>query len=829
MARQATVTIEVQADEAVQEAERLENGLEDVNVAAVEADEGMRRIEVTSAEVGEEMKTAGNAVDRFTGKNETMRHSASAAANNLGLELTQAVQDSRHSMSGLANQIPLISTQFSQLTAKTGSATGALSALTSSFLGPTGVIAGVTLLLAYKDDILSFFTDTEQSASDAAEEFEGFASTVDSVEQSLSAVRERFKEVEGFSFDLGPGRPDGEEGPVPGPVPGQDIPEEQIQRFRDLLSESSDASRLLESQLRALEGFDFSTVLTGSLSDARDELARFEEQINQILSDPTGAIQRRPKGFAQQIEREFQRIQFRQQQLVEQGLRDQEDAIQRQVDFLRSALTQASDALTEDQFNSFFASLQSRLTDLEGQLEDNTEEQERQLTALEKQQEKVSELRKQVKMLSRVEGQRLAQARRTKEELKQETEALREHNRLMATGFDQTQEQRRREAAQAGLDALGEATMPDPEEAESKFDQLASHLGQAVKAKRFGFDGVGNQIGQQLIQNARQALIKGEISEEAFQNLKQVAEDAGIELEDQVRNGISAGAQASVQTLSALMSTAISEITRDIENKWARAITNAAAQALSSEVVKRLRGVLSGVSVAGGGGGGSGSGSGGGAGGAGAAASGTAAGSSSLAAGLGGAAAGFGVGNILGRVVRPDKNEGAALGSLGGAGVGAILGSVVPGIGTAIGGLVGGGLGGLLAGSFAEGGKVRGPGGPTDDQIPALLSHREFVMQAESAMQAPTAMEAMNENPALAGMVEQMVVGQSPEEFASGGFAVASAGPPSSTVQVEQGLQATPPKRELSVQLETEVKRINKRELGLLVRTENERRKRFQI
>jgi hypothetical protein len=136
---------------------------------------------------------------------------------------------------------------------------------------------------------------------------------------------------------------------------------------------------------------------------------------------------------------------------------------------------------------------------------------------------------------------------------------------------------------------------------------------------------------------------------------------------------------------------------------------------------------------------------------------------------------------------------------------------------------------GVAAAEFSKGGKVRGPGGPTDDQIPAWLSHQEFVVQAESAMQAPTAMEAMNENPALAGMVEQMFVGQSPQEFASGGFAAASAGPPSSTIQVEQDLQTTPPKRERSIQLETEVKRLNKRELALLVRTENERRTQFQI
>jgi hypothetical protein len=439
-------------------------------------------------------------------------------------------------------------------------------------------------------------------------------------------------------------------------------------------------------------------------------------------------------------------------------------------------------------------------------------DQGQQLSLLERQQEKVSELRRRVKMLSGVEAQRLAQTRQTKEELKQETEALREHNRLMATGFDQTQEQRRREAAQAGLDALGEATMPDPEEAESKFDQLASHLGQAVKAKRLGFDGVGNQIGQQLIQSARQALIEGEISEEEFQNFKKAAEDAGIELEEQVGSGISAGAQAGVQTLSALMSTAISEITRDIENKWARAITNAAAQALSSEAVQRLRDVLSGASAAGG------------AGAAGAASA--AGGAGGLGILLAGAAANRMFAGLTGDPEGPLEN---------------ILATVL------------GPMGGLF-GAFAEGGEVRGKGGTTEDRIPAMLSDKEFVVQAASAQMAPSALKAINEDPALAGMIEQLIA-KPPEQFATGGFVTTPVagtamaggrtligegdrempalpqGPRAAYgAETQQTLdQAKPVSGELQIQLETEVKRINKRELALLVRTENERRKRFQI
>ena len=70
--------------------------------------------------------------------------------------------------------------------------------------------------------------------------------------------------------------------------------------------------------------------------------------------------------------------------------------------------------------------------------------------------------------------------------------------------------------------------------------------------------------------------------------------------------------------------------------------------------------------------------------------------------------------------------------------------------------------------SLAEGGLVRGPGGTRDDQIPTMLSDQEFVVQAASAQMAPSALQAINEDPALAGMIESLVVERSPQEFTSG-------------------------------------------------------------
>jgi hypothetical protein len=49
-----------------------------------------------------------------------------------------------------------------------------------------------------------------------------------------------------------------------------------------------------------------------------------------------------------------------------------------------------------------------------------------------------------------------------------------------------------------------------------------------------------------------------------------------------------------------------------------------------------------------------------------------------------------------------------------------------------------------------------------------MLSDQEFVVQAASAQMAPSALQAINEDPALAGMIESLVVERSPQEFTSG-------------------------------------------------------------
>jgi hypothetical protein len=63
-----------------------------------------------------------------------------------------------------------------------------------------------------------------------------------------------------------------------------------------------------------------------------------------------------------------------------------------------------------------------------------------------------------------------------------------------------------------------------------------------------------------------------------------------------------------------------------------------------------------------------------------------------------------------------------------------------------------------ITASFAHGGEVRGRGTTTSDSIPAMLSDREFVVNAASAQAAPSLVRLINERPEAARQVERMLV-----------------------------------------------------------------------
>jgi len=123
---------------------------------------------------------------RISTTGQTMRSSLSSSSNNLAFELTQAAQDAKFGLAGVANQIPLISEQFTQLSAKAGGVRGAFSELASTFFGPIGLLAGVTLATQFLPELTSLFSDAEDSAEKSADKIEKLGSAVNSVVDVVS-------------------------------------------------------------------------------------------------------------------------------------------------------------------------------------------------------------------------------------------------------------------------------------------------------------------------------------------------------------------------------------------------------------------------------------------------------------------------------------------------------------------------------------------------------------------------------------------------------------------------------------------------------------------
>lgn len=181
--------------------QQLRTQLTEVGAAAAQQNRDLSRLDQQFGEATVEMTDFANrqsrlqselrataaAQERVQSSGVTMRSSVRASANNLGFEFVQAAQDARFGAAGVANQIPLMTEQFTQLQAKTGSTTAALRALGSSFFGTAGIIGAITLGLPLLEDLASGFGEAQDSASDFQESVQ---SAADSVFELADASRE---------------------------------------------------------------------------------------------------------------------------------------------------------------------------------------------------------------------------------------------------------------------------------------------------------------------------------------------------------------------------------------------------------------------------------------------------------------------------------------------------------------------------------------------------------------------------------------------------------------------------------------------------------------
>ena len=167
---------------------RIENG-------ALEAADGAQRLSqsiVRSSERAEgSLKSLANTQTRVRGTTFSLGSTASSAASQLSIDLTQSAQDAAFGLENLAASAPFLQEQFGRVRRSAGSFSGALGDIASAFMGPTGVIAAFTLLLTFSDEIIGFFQDLGESVSEAETKIGKFNTKIkEAFEQSQKEAQE---------------------------------------------------------------------------------------------------------------------------------------------------------------------------------------------------------------------------------------------------------------------------------------------------------------------------------------------------------------------------------------------------------------------------------------------------------------------------------------------------------------------------------------------------------------------------------------------------------------------------------------------------------------
>ena len=99
---------------------------------------------------------AGKSLDNLTSKT-VNSGKATSNANLAFIELGRGVSDAKFGFAGLGNNLQRMVEIFGNLRNNTGSTSGALKALAGSILGPGAIVAGVSILIGYLPEIISFF------------------------------------------------------------------------------------------------------------------------------------------------------------------------------------------------------------------------------------------------------------------------------------------------------------------------------------------------------------------------------------------------------------------------------------------------------------------------------------------------------------------------------------------------------------------------------------------------------------------------------------------------------------------------------------------------
>jgi len=743
------VKTEAQYQAQIEQLQRLQAVVDEGSVAYTQLESRiesiqseMRGFAASQEQVQSELRSTAAAQDRVQSSSVTMRSSVSASANNLGFELVQAAQDARFGMAGVANQIPLMSEQFTQLQAKTGSTSAALRALGGSLFGTAGVIGAVTLALPLLEDMTSGLTESSESAEDAADSFEGLLQATKDLEQQLIPTGQQLENITEPLQDL--------DRPVTGiralvqslqggllAGEGTQAPErafearaEAVRRFAGRLQGSSEEAQFLRDALRSA-GVEVGEIIgaaevseealvqsaqegQGAFTQARQAIISSRDALVQFAEDPIQAIENQELA-ARRLRSELERISQRiQQERALPGLIDSdEEATQERVRALERAAQRVIQAPDLDIGAEEFGFLRERLEEANISLERLKETAEEEKSALQQANEAVAEVRRQYEALLGPQGVALARARRTKEQLQGQVEALQNVNRILAR-------------RQAGIQARQVPSAQEIGQGPQVLQNIQALSGQTNPLEQFL---------PRMQESATSAEALRRATEEVNDNIREFNRQTG---------------QAEASTADAGDS-----VDQNFNQQLAQGIQ--LASQLGATLVQSAR--------------------------------------------QGGLSFQQAFGSIL-------------------QAVGSVVGFANPALGAGIAGA------GTLIGAFEEGGEVRGPGSTTSDSIPAMLSNREFVVNARSAQEVLPLLEMINEGPEQAQAVQRAAAQIPPgtiESFADGGMVGGGSGGSFQPRVMEQ------PPRELHITqtLETEIKRINRREFGVAIREDESRRDQY--
>ena len=489
-----TVEAEVEGDRAViSSIERVEQAVGEAEASSSDfgdtVSKEMRLASTSAEEAEQELRQVAAASDRATSSSRALGSASSSTASALGFELVQASQDAQFGLVGVANQVPLIAEQFGRLQNQTGSTTSAFGALVGALKGPAGVIGAVTLLLSFGPQLASFFTDSEESAASFTDQMKSASGVLKSLNSELDGLKEDKEALDealgGISGFFGDGLGEATD-TILSEGAGRRGQFRAIENLQASLRGSSEEAQRLRNVLDAA-GVDVQTLLTENVRDSEEafqavvtEVRNSEEALREVAQDPAAALAETPEALAR--------------------------AIEDRVGTVRESLQAQQDSPIFD--TTEVDAAEEELQTLRDAFEELIESQEG---------------------VSRTDPA-FDELRQRAQRLQQQIRALRSESEAPLTP-DET----------PVLDATGtsgpsvqiRSVEPPPQsELQDASDELAVRYARAIRANRAGFSEVGREIGGQLLQSARRAFVRGEISEEEFRKWQEAAEEAGAGVAD---------------------------------------------------------------------------------------------------------------------------------------------------------------------------------------------------------------------------------------------------------------------------------------------------------